>query len=144
MVSRKLASLFLLITVIGIAHMGEQLATGIEEYYMLREQIGHWQGLFPAEMAGEASVLLITMVFASVSLMLYALMRGGTPALAVVGLFGVLGVSETHHWVEALLEGGYDPGLVTSLAYVWVGVWILLEVWRLLRGGVTSRTDDSQ
>lgn len=133
MVSRKLTSLFLMITVIGIVHMGEQLATGIEEYYMLREQIGGWYGLFPLQLAGEASVTLITIVFATVSAMFYALMRGGRAAVIAVGVFGVLGVSEAHHWIEALMKGAYDPGLVTSVSYVWVGVLILAEVRRELR-----------
>jgi len=87
---------------------------------------------FPENWADQASVLLITVVFAGVSLMFYALIRGGTTALIVIALFGVLGVGEAHHWIEAIQKRAYDPGLITSFAYVWVGVMIEIEVGREL------------
>src|SRR5262249_11398384 len=81
-------------TAIGVTHMGEQIVFGIEEYYMLHGLVGRWHGLFPENWADQASVLLITVVFAGVSLMFYALIRGGTTALIVIAPFGVLGVGE--------------------------------------------------
>jgi hypothetical protein len=140
-VSKRLSSLFLLITAIGAVHMGEQLIFGIEEYYMLRDGIGGWFHLFPAEFAGHASVALITLVFLSISLMLYGLMRGGAAALIVLGSFGVLGVQEGHHVIEAIESGAYDPGLITSIAYVWVGWLILAEVWREFRARKQARAE---
>jgi hypothetical protein len=136
MVTHKLASLFLAITAIGVFHMGEQLATGIEEFHMLREGIGGWWTLFPSALVDHASVMLITLIFLAVSLLLYALMRGGRAALVVLGLFGMLGISEAHHWIEAAGKGAYDPGLITSTFYVWIGALILIEVareWRALQ-----------
>lgn len=130
----KLSLLFLLITTVGAAHMVEQLIFGIEEYYMLRDAVGGWYTLFPESMNGEASVVLITIVFCSVSLILYAVMRGGAAQLAVYALFGVFGLQEAHHWIEAIASGGYDSGLVTSFAYVAVGAWILVEVAREFSG----------
>jgi hypothetical protein len=121
-VSHKLASLFLAITAV----------TDIEEFYMLRQGLGGWD-MFPTSLADRASVLLVTIVFLTVSFLLYALMRGGRAALVVLGLFGLLGVGEAHHWIEAIAERAYDPGLVTSVPYVWIGTLILIEValeWR--------------
>lgn len=138
MVSRKLASLFLAITAVGALHMGEQLATDIEEFYMLRQGLGGWWDLFPPSLADRASVLLITLVFLTVSFLLYALMRGGRSALVVLGLFGLLGVGEAHHWLEAIGEGSYDPGLITSIPYVWIGALILIEVAREWRAAQAS------
>lgn len=129
----RLCKLFLLITVIGVVHMGEQIVFGVEEYHMMRELVGRWHGLFPMSWADQASVLLITIIFSSVSLMLYAVMRGGAAGLIVIGLFGVLGVGEAHHWIEATMEQGYDPGLVTSFAFVCVGALIVAEVGLELR-----------
>lgn len=132
-INRKLSGLFLAITFVGMLHMAEQLKFGIEEFHMLRGQLGGWYALFPAELADHASVLLITIVFASVSFMLYALMRGGRAALCVVGLFGALGVAEAHHWIQAAMQGGYDSGVVMSVPYVALGAWILVETRRAFR-----------
>jgi hypothetical protein len=131
--SRKLSMLILAIIVVGPAHMGEQLLTSIEEFYMIRESLGGWYGLFPPAYADHASVLLITIVFTAISLILYALMRGGTAPLIVAGAFGLLGVGEAHHWIAAATKGGYDAGVITSFAYVGVGAMILVEVARELR-----------
>lgn len=126
----RLAWLFLAIIGVGVLHMGEQLLFGIEEFHMLRGAVGHWQALFPAAWADHASVLLITIVATALSLVLFALTQRPAAARWVVGAFGLLGVSEAHHGIEALARGGYDPGLVTSLAYVGIGGWMLLELWR--------------
>jgi hypothetical protein len=45
--NRRLGRLSLLITAIGVAHMGEQIVLGIEEYHMLRDLVARWHGLFP-------------------------------------------------------------------------------------------------
>lgn len=97
---------------------------------MIRDAFGGWYSMFPATYADHASVLLITVVFTSISLVFYALMRGGTAPLVVAGVFGVFGVAEAHHWLEAISTGAYDPGLLTSFAYVAVGLLIVMEVTR--------------
>jgi hypothetical protein len=89
--------------------------------------------LFPAAFADHATVLLITIVVTAISLLFYAVMRGGTSALLAVGLFGILGVSEAHHWIKAIHEQAYGPGLVTSFAYVGIGLLLTVEVARQLR-----------
>jgi hypothetical protein len=126
--SKKLQMLMLAIIAVGALHMGEQLMTSIEEFYMIRDALGGWYDLFPAAWADQASVLLITIVFTAISLVFYALMRGGAAPLAVAGAFGLLGVGEAHHWIAAAQKGGYDAGVVTSVAYVAVGALLLREV----------------
>lgn len=128
--SNKLSALMLAIFAVGVAHMAEQLLTSIEEFYMLRDALGGWYALFPPAWGDHATVLLITIVFTSLSLVLYALMRGGIAPLVVAGAFGLFGVSEAHHWLEAIGKGGYDPGVITSIAYVGVGCLIVVEVAR--------------
>lgn len=130
-----LQPLFLAIIVVGVLHMGEQLLFGIEEYYMLRDAVGHWHGAFPPTWSDQASVLLITIVVTGLSLVLYALVRSAGAARWVVGAFGLLGVTEAHHWLESIAKGGYDPGLITSVAYVGIGALILRELWQ--RRGAT-------
>ena len=133
--SKKLNALMLFVIAVGVAHMGEQLLTNIEEFYMLRDALGGWYAMFPAAYADHATVMLITVVFTAISLVFYALMRGGSAKLIVAGVFGVFGITEVHHWIEAIVSGGYDPGVVTSVAYVWIGVLLLMEVIREVREG---------
>ena len=124
---------FLWLLIIGPLHMGEQLLTSIEEFYMLREQLGGYYSLFDPAFADSASVILITIVFTIISLVIYAAMLGGRARLTVAGVFGILGVSEIHHLFEAIAEAAYDPGVLTSLAYFAVGCLMVREVWRELR-----------
>lgn len=131
--SRKLSILVLAIILVGVAHMAEQLLTSIEEFYMLRDALGGWYALFPGAYHDHASVMLITIVFTAISFVFYALMRGGLAPLVVAGVFGLLGIGEAHHWLEALSERGYDPGVVTSFGYVAVGMLIMIEVVRELK-----------
>lgn len=128
--SDRLSALVLAIIAVGVAHMGEQLATSIEEYYMIREALGGWYAMFPAAYGDHASVALITIIFTTISLIFYALMRGGRAPLVVAATFGLLGIGEAHHWLEAAATGAYDPGLVTSFLYVGIGLLIVREVAR--------------
>lgn len=130
-----LQALFLAIIVVGVLHMGEQLLFGIEEYYMLRDAVARWHGAFPPAWSDHASVLLITIVVTGLSLVFYVLVRSAGAARWVVGAFGLLGVTEAHHWFEAAAKGGYDPGLITSVAYVGIGALILRALWQ--RRGAT-------
>ena len=130
--SGRLSALVLAIIAIGVAHMGEQLATSIEEFYMLRDALGGWYAMFPPAYADHASVALITILFTTISLIFFALMRGGRAPLVLAAVFGLLGIGEAHHWLEAASTGAYDPGLVTSFLYVGVGLLIVREVAREL------------
>ena len=137
-VENRLLRMFLLVTAVGAVHMAEQMMFGIEEYLMLRDQMGRWHGLFASTWQDEASVLMITIVFLLVSMMVYGALRGGRAALFVLLAFGLLGVGEAHHWIQAVLERRYDPGLVTSFAYVWMG-WMIVRrttvlLWPQMRG----------
>ena len=129
----KLSGLFLLITAIGAAHMGEQLLTSIEEFYMLRAGVMDFIGLFPPAYADHGGVILITFTFLLVSTIFYLLMCGGRTALYVVGCFGLFGVTELHHVIEAVASGAYDPGVITSVFYAFLGALIVREVWRELQ-----------
>lgn len=128
--SHRLRALVLAIIAVGVAHMSEQLATSIEEFYMIRDALGGWYTMFPPAYGDHASVTLITIIVTAISLGFYALMRGGRAPLVMAGIFGLLGVGEGHHWLQAASTGGYDPGLITSFLYVGIGFLILKEVMR--------------
>jgi hypothetical protein len=101
--TNRLTHLFLLLTIIGPLHMGH------------------------------ASVILITVVWTLTSLLMWALLVGGTARLAVLGLFGLFGVQELHHVFESLAKGAYDPGLVTCIPYAIAGGCLVLATWREYR-----------
>jgi hypothetical protein len=136
----RITSIFMWLIAVGVAHMSEQLLTNIEEFYMIRRAVDDWHSLFPADKNGEASVILITIVFTLMSFMFWALAKGGKAALVVMGSFGLLGVQEVHHVFEVIESGAYDPGVITSVLYTWFGWQMLVEVWREWRWGPVLKT----
>jgi len=134
----RINRLFLLLVVIGPLHMIEQMLTSIEEFYWLRGQLEGYYAWFAPASADLATGMFITVAWTKVSLLFYGLLAGGTARLVVLALFGLFGVSEAHHVVEALAKGGYDAGVVTSIPYAAVGCLMVAEVWREFRRGATA------
>lgn len=130
----RIRKLFLLLTLIGPLHMGEQLLTGLEEFDAIRALVARYYGLFDPSAGDHATVLLITIVWTVVSVMLYALLLGGTPRLLVAGFFGAFGVTEVHHLIEAVVKRAYDPGVVTCVPYAVVGGLLVVAVAQELGG----------
>lgn len=139
----RLNRLFLLLIVIGPLHMIEQMLTSIEEFYWLRDHVQGYYAWFAPTSADLATVMLITVVWTKVSLLLYATSVGGTARLVVLALFGLFGVSEAHHVIEALVRGGYDAGTITSIPYAAVGLLLVMHVWRELRRGAMASTAET-
>ncbi len=129
---------FLLLLLTGPIHMAEQLMTGIEEFHMIRRTvIEPYYSMFSAAHADWASVLLITIVGALFSAVFYALSAGGALRQAALVFFGVVGVGEIHHVIEAAASGAYDPGAITSVFYCWTGGKLLGAVWQEWSAGST-------
>lgn len=126
----RIHRLFLWLIVIGPMHMAEQLFTSIEEFYMLRDQLGGYYALFNPSFADSATVILITIVFTLISVMLYGMLVGGRGRTIVLATFGVMGAGEIHHAFEAAAERAYDPGVITCFAYSAIGFLLLRELWR--------------
>ena len=126
----RINKLFLLLTIIGPLHMAEQLMTSIEEFYSIQHLVGRYYAWFDPAATDHATVILITAIWTACSLMFYALLIGGTPKLAVLGLFGLFGVQEVHHVIESLATRGYDPGLITCVPYAALGCLLVAAVCR--------------
>ena len=138
----RIRSLFLLLTIVGPMHMGEQLLFGIEEYFSIKESVARYYTWFEPAAADHATVILITVVWTMTSLMFYALLREGVPRLVVLGIFGLFGAQEVHHVIESFQKGAYDPGLVTCVPYAVLGVLLLSAVWREFKRGASVVSDD--
>lgn len=131
----RIRTLFLLLTIIGPLHMGEQMLTRIDEFHSIRDLTArHYYALFEPASADVASVLLITIVWTIVSLLIFALLHEGTPRLLVLGFFGLFGVQEIHHVIESIAKGAYDPGLITCIPYAVAGGLLVSAVAGELRG----------
>lgn len=108
--------------------------TSIEEFDAIRAMLGtYYYGQFTAAAADSASVILVVIVWTTVSLVVYALLRGGLARLAVMMAFGIFGAAEIHHVLESVIERGYDPGVITSVPYAWAGALLVQAVWREYR-----------
>jgi hypothetical protein len=129
----RIRNLFLLLTIIGPLHMGEQLLTGIDEFYSMRVLFGGYYALFPPPLADHASVILITITWTLVSVLFYSLLHDGLPRLIVPTIFGLFGATEIHHAIESLLKLSYDPGVITCIPYSVVGALLTAEAWREFR-----------
>jgi len=125
---KRSRQLFLASIVVGPLHMIEQLLTGIDEFYSIRQSVASYYGLFDPSYADHASVLLITIIWTMVSLLFYGLILGGRPQLAILGGLGAFGVTELHHVVEAIANRSYDPGLITCVPYAIVGALLVAAV----------------
>ena len=128
---------FLALMLIGPLHMGEQMLTSLEEFYMIRGSLPGWYGMFSPADTDLATVVLITVVWTVASLMLYLVFLGGRARLGVAGLFGFFGVTELHHLLEALDKRGYDAGVLTCVPYAIAGGLLcnaVVDAWRELRG----------
>jgi hypothetical protein len=125
----RIHRLFLWLTVIGPLHMVEQMLTSLEEFHMIQGLMASYYGWFAPNRADLASVVMITMVWTLVSVIIYALLRGGAAMRAVMYVFGVFAVTELHHVQEAIGKGGYDAGVLTCVPYAWAGALLLKAVW---------------
>jgi len=133
----RIHRLFLLLALIGPIHMAEQLFTSIEEFHMLRGQLGRYYAWVTWTDPDRATVVLITLVGTSLTLLCYALLVGGVPRLVAAGVFGLLGSQEIHHVFEAVGKGGYDAGVITCIPYCIVGNLLLNAVWTEFKRGRT-------
>ena len=138
---QRIQKLWLALTLIGPLHMTEQMMTGIEEYHMIKEQIGGYYALFSPQDTDWATVLLITIVWTFISLLIYAVLRGGKSMLAVMGFFGFFGVTEIHHVFEQMAKTTFEPGILTSVPYCAIGVLMMIAAWQQFRRTASATSE---
>ena len=131
--------------IIGVLHMSEQLVFGVEELQLFKPMIADYYDSLAAIGPDKATVVLVTVVVTFFTWLCYAILAGGRLRLVALGVFGLMGAGEGHHVIQAIVERGYDPGLLTCVPYCWVGVLMLITLWREYRalaatGGGPGRT----
>ena len=126
---RSTTKLLFWLMIIGVLHMSEQLVFGVEELQLFKPMMADYYQAMAAIGPDRATVVLVTVVVTFFTWLCYAILAGGRLRLAALGFFGVLGAGEGHHVVQAIVKGGYEPGLLTCVPYCWVGVLMLMAVW---------------
>jgi hypothetical protein len=125
---RSLTFWFAMLVLIGPIHMVEQLLFGLDVMAEFKTMVAAYYSWFANPDIGTWLLVVVSLVL--IQLLLLAMLAGGRWRLFAAGFFGVQAVGEGHHIVQALLQGGYFPGLVSSFAYIAVGVMVLIAVRR--------------
>jgi hypothetical protein len=134
---RQLLLWFGSLIVIGPIHMLEQVLFGLDELQELKGLMATYYGSFRE--ADIATVTLVIIVFTIVQVLLYCVFAGGRLRLFVAGFFAVQAIGEVHHVLRVFASGTYNPGVVTSLAYMAIGVMLLRAVTQQWRETSQSR-----
>lgn len=124
--------------IIGVLHMSEQLVFGVEELQLFKPMIADYYQAMVAIGPDRATVVLVTVVVTFFTWLCYAILAGGGLRLAALGVFGLLGAGEGHHVIQAIVKGGYEPGLLTCVPYCSVGVLMLIALWREYRNRLAA------
>ena len=121
--TRRLLRWFGWLVAIGPIHMGEQFLFGLDTLDEMRDLLGSYYSLFSNQ--DVATVALVIFVVTLVQSLLLATLAGGRWRLFAAALFGAMGIGESHHIIQTLVQGRYFPGFVTAFAYVWIGAMVL-------------------
>jgi hypothetical protein len=130
MTMQRTTKLLFWLMIIGVLHMSEQLLFGVEELQLFKPMIADYYQAMAAIGPDRATVVLVTVVVTFFTWLCYAILSGGRLRFAALGIFGLMGACEAHHVIQAIVKGGYDPGLITCIPYSWVGVLMLIALWR--------------
>jgi hypothetical protein len=115
--------LFGWLAIIGPLHMVEQLIFGIEELAEVRQVLGVYYSWFAS--TDYATVLLVTIAGATGLVAIYGAIADGRWLTAVAALFGLLCIGELHHVAKAIMHGAYNPGTVTAVPFVAIGLLLV-------------------
>jgi hypothetical protein len=119
---------FLALVLIGPIHMAEQMVSGLDTLYELQALVAVWQSYFDNPDVG--TVILVIAAVTLIQSLLLATLAGGRWRLFAAGFFGVQAVGEAHHLIQAAVNRAYFPGLITSIAYTWIGVMVVRAIVR--------------
>jgi hypothetical protein len=124
----RIRTVFFWLAVTGPLHMIEQLLFGIQELEEMKGVVGQYYSWFANP--DIATVVLVTIIGASVLFMVYGLIAGAASRLAVLGILAVLSIGECHHLLRVVASGAYNPGVITSLPFAVLGALLVSAVWR--------------
>ena len=131
--NKKLQTLFIIAPILGVLHMLEQWFFGLSQAFGDVKMLFNNLTTF-FETIDKAIVFLVT-VFVFLWLMTtYLLLRGGKWQPIVVIFFSIIFISEIHHPLRAFLTMSYYPGSITGLIFFFLGIMLLKESIKIIRG----------
>lgn len=135
---QRTAKLLFWLMLIGVLHMSEQLLFGVEELQLFKPIVADYYQALAAIGPDRATVILVTVIVTFFTWLCFSILAGGRLRFTALGFFGLLGAGEGHHIIQAIVKGGYDSGLLTCGPYSWVGVLMLITLWRERRSLAAS------
>ena len=131
MISKKLLNLFLLSTVLFIAHGIEELITGL---YQVDSHV-KFMFSFVDKLTPIHGAFLVFQIMLWLTLIIsYLLLRGPKWQLRLMFIPAIIFIYELHHLYKAVTTGGYYPGLITALLFPVIGFYFWKELLRLKLG----------
>ena len=118
MISKKLKNIFLVSIPVFIAH-------GLEEYFNnFYNKDPIFKFLFkPFEIMSvpQATFLLLQIMLWLLLIISFLLIASEKWQLRLMIILGLIYIFELHHFLEALIHGGYYPGVITAIAFPIIG-----------------------
>ncbi len=130
-ITRKLRNIFGLSVLLFIAHGVEEFLTHFYESDALDQAIfGNLFGTLSTHGATFVTFQIMFWLLLSIS---FLLLLGEKWQFRILAIAGVIYIYESHHIIKAILEGGYYPGLITSLAFPFLAILFWKEWFRIYK-----------
>ncbi|HEX7456389.1 MAG TPA: hypothetical protein VF303_02900 [Candidatus Nanoarchaeia archaeon] len=138
MVTKRILNLFLLASILEIAHVPLELwLFRIDHIYYADAKAvfdGITNALTPISQNADEAFILMVGIFGVLWLGTnYLSLRGGKWQLVVIMFFSLLFISEIHHLIRSISLGIYYPGTLAGLILVVLGLilfWEAIKAWK--------------
>lgn len=119
MISQKLKTIFFISTLVFIAHGLEEYFTGLYNFDSFYQSFSNPKAVF----------IFVVLVLANTLLIIsYMIIRRNKWVLGLSIALGLLFIFELIHIYDAIRVGGYYPGLITSLAFPIISIFLWKEL----------------
>lgn len=129
MITKRIINIFLLSTLLFIAHGTEELITDL---YAVDSHVQFMFGFVQNMTPVHAAFVVFQIMLWLILIVSYLFLRGPKWQLYLLVIPGLIFVYEIHHFYKAILAGGYYPGLITALLFPIIGYFYwkeLIKIW---------------
>lgn len=129
MISPKLKTLFLLLSLVFIAHGFEELLTG---FYNIDSHVAFVFGFVQAWTPIHAAFFVFQIMMWLLFIISFFLILGPKWQLRLLVIPGLVIIYEFHHFYKAIEIGVYYPGFFTALLFPILGYWYWKEWMKMI------------
>lgn len=123
----KFGRLFVLASLFLVLHGIEEYLTG---FYNVDPIFGFLFSPLKTMSVPQSTFFVFQICLFLALIMLFLASSGGKAVRVVYGVIGFFLFFEIHHVVEALIRGGYYPGLITAIVLPIIGIFYWKELMR--------------